>query len=112
MNADAQGLCETLAYVVMPDHVHWLFLLCRDTLSDIVRQVKSKSAIQINKLRGTEGRRVWQKGFHDHAVRADENLTEIARYIIENPLRAGLVHSIMEYPHWDLRLGSPSLHTL
>ncbi len=109
INAEAQGLCKTFAYVVMPDHVHWLFMLCRDSLSNAVRQVKSRSAIQINKLRETLGKRVWQKGFYDHALRNGEDLSGTARYIIENPLRAGLVHSLMEYPHWDFRLGSRPL---
>ena len=44
---------------------------------------------------------MWQAAFHDHALRKEENLHEIARYIVANPLRAGLVSSLAEYPHWD-----------
>jgi putative transposase len=47
------------------------------------------------------GRRIWQTGFHDHALRADEDVVRVARYIVANPLRAGLVSSPGEYPHWD-----------
>jgi hypothetical protein len=46
-------------------------------------------------------RPVWQKGLHDRAIRVDEDIVAIARYIIANPIRAGLVKSIQEYPHWD-----------
>jgi len=44
---------------------------------------------------------VWQRGFHDHAVRREENLRALARYIIANPLRAGLTRSPAEYSFWD-----------
>lgn len=45
--------------------------------------------------------RLWQPGFHDHAVRREESLEAIARYIVANPLRAGLVKKVGDYPLWD-----------
>jgi len=47
------------------------------------------------------GRRIWQDGFHDHALRQEEDLAEVARYIVANPLRAGLVERVGDYSHWD-----------
>jgi REP element-mobilizing transposase RayT len=44
---------------------------------------------------------VWQPGYHDHAVRQDEDLRAMARYVVANPVRAGLVKDIGDYPHWD-----------
>ena len=44
---------------------------------------------------------VWQRGFYDHAIRREENLRNVARYIVANPLRAGLVQQIGDYPLWD-----------
>ena len=86
---------ETLAFVVMPEHLHWLMRLSEgQDLSSVVRSVK---AIFSRRL----GCAIWQKGFYDHAIRRDADLRAIARYIIANPLRAGLVVSIGEYPHWD-----------
>jgi len=85
---------QTLAFVVMPDHVHWLLQLEEHgRLSEAVRLYKAKVSLSLQ--------RIWQRGFHDHAVRADEDLRGIARYIIANPLRAGLAKNIGEYPHWD-----------
>jgi hypothetical protein len=49
---------------------------------------------------GAEGP-VWQSGFHDRALRHDEDLLDAARYIVANPLRAGLVKSLRMYSHWD-----------
>jgi putative transposase len=83
-----------LGFVVMPDHLHWLLLLRRGELSDVVRRLKGRSARFI-------GHPLWQPNFYDHAIRADEDLRAIARYIVANPLRAGLVKCLGDYPHWD-----------
>ena len=77
----------------MPDHVHWLLILNGD-LSEAVRRYKSLVTHQV-------GARVWQRGFHDHGLRREEDLRRVARYIVANPLRAGLVDNILDYPYWD-----------
>ena len=93
--------CETLCFMIMPDHLHWLVRLHGSaTLSASVNRTKSRSARLINRLRATS-RPVWQKGFHDHALRRDEDLVVIARYIIANPVRAGLVRRVGDYSLWD-----------
>ena len=99
--ANAQADANTLAYVIMPDHLHWLMQLTgnRD-LSEMVHQIKSVSAHRINHRLENSGP-VWQRGFHDHAVRRDEDIRKLARYVIANPLRAGLVENIGDYPLWD-----------
>ena len=92
---------KTLAFVVMPDHVHWLLQLLDETsLSKVLQMVKSVSAHQLNHHLGRKGR-FWQSGFHDHALRKEEAVIDAARYIIANPLRAKLVNSVKNYPHWD-----------
>ena len=91
---ELRGSQQTLAYVVMPDHLHWLTQLQRGSISKLVGRVKSLSA-------RSAGRSIWQDGFHDHALRREEDVLGIARYIVANPLRAGLVRHIGEYPHWD-----------
>jgi len=92
---------ETLALTVMPDHVHWLIQLQeRTTLSKVLHSLKSVSAHQLNRQLGRKGR-FWQDGFHDHALRKEEAVIEAARYIVANPIRAGLVGSVGDYPHWD-----------
>ena len=86
---------QTLAFVVMPDHIHWLLQLSLDgNLSETVRLFKAKVS---NTLRQP----IWQRGFYDHALRDDEDILDAARYIIANPLRSGLAESAGEYPHWD-----------
>ena len=94
-------LLDSLAWVIMPDHLHWLFQLGeRETLSSTVKRFKARSALAIG--RHVElGAPVWQRGFHDHAIRRDEDLLVVARYIVANPLRAGLAEHIGDYPLWD-----------
>jgi REP element-mobilizing transposase RayT len=92
---------KTLAFIVMPDHVHWLIQLTDDVaLSRVLQTVKSTSARRLNRYLNRKGR-VWQDGFHDHAIRKEEDIKKAARYIIANPVRAGLVASVRDYSHWD-----------
>ena len=55
------SVAETLAFVVMPDHVHWLLrLLGTVSLGEAVRLFKAKVSLAL-------GHPVWQRGFRDHA---------------------------------------------
>ncbi len=95
------GHIKTLAFVLMPDHLHWLMQLKTDRpMSVAVNNLKSFSARRINQQRNRTGQ-VWQKGFYDRALRREDDVVVIARYIIANPLRAGLVRRIGDYPLWD-----------
>jgi putative transposase len=95
------GHAETLAYVVMPDHLHWLFSLgAVKDLSALLKSVKSYSAGRLTHPLGISGK-VWQSGFHDRALRKDDDIRDVARYVVANPLRAGIVAAIGAYPLWD-----------
>ena len=94
------GLLHSHAFVLMPDHLHWLFTLRCEELATVMQQFKSLSARAVNRRANAHGQ-LWQRGFHDHAVRHDESMIHTARYIIANPLRAKLVRRINDYPHWD-----------
>jgi len=100
---DQAGHTETLAFVVMPDHLHWLVRLTgnRD-LSSSVSVVKSYSSRRLNEAFDVNGP-VWQRGFYDHALRDERSLQDIARYIVANPIRAGLVSRFGDYPLWDAK---------
>lgn len=97
---DGLGFTETLAWVLMPDHLHWLLVLRKGTLSGALRSMKGGSARAINLMRDANTP-VWQRAYYDHALRDDEDLLAAARYIVANPLRAGLAPSIGLYAHWD-----------
>ena len=102
LNSDRQGFSSTYAFVVMPDHLHWLVQLeNKEPLSRVVQRVKSEVTRGLRQQETNIHNQVWQAGFHDHAMRNEESLIRAARYIVANPLRAGLCRSVREYPHWD-----------
>ncbi|NCF72560.1 MAG: transposase [Gammaproteobacteria bacterium] len=95
------GHVKSLAFVVMPDHLHWLFSLTGSrSLSESIKNVKAFSARRINEILRSKGA-IWQPAFYDRAIRREEDLEGVARYIVANPLRAGIVRTIKEYPLWD-----------
>jgi REP element-mobilizing transposase RayT len=95
-----------LTWVLMPDHFHALVALDEGSLSRAIGAMKGRVAVAVNRLRGVRGS-LWSRAFHDHALRHDDDMLEIARYIICNPLRASLVRSVREYPFWDAVWLSP-----
>ncbi len=98
--AEEDGKATSVAWVVMPDHFHWLIELHNGDLPKLMQATKSRSARAINKARGLH-ETLWQKGYFDRALRREEDLKAMARYIVGNPLRAGIVDHIGEYSLWD-----------
>ena len=99
--ADSAGWSRTFAFVVMPDHAHWLFALGQTKpMSQMIQSVKKYTSRQMAR-RGLASRPVWDAGYFDHAIRKHEDLVAVSRYIVANPLRAGLCREIGDYPHWD-----------
>jgi REP element-mobilizing transposase RayT len=95
------GDAGMLAWVLMPDHAHWLIQLGdREPLDRVVARLKSVSARSVNRVLGRKGP-LWSRAYHDHALRSDEDVKAIARYIIGNPVRAGLVEQVGDYPFWN-----------
>ena len=98
--AHEDGIVISKAWVVMPDHFHWLIALQDKTLSEVMCRVKSRSSLTINQ-RTQSSQRIWQKGYHDRAIRYEEDVKDIARYIIKNPIRAQLANRTGDYALWD-----------
>jgi putative transposase len=87
------------AHVVMPDHLHLLFDPGPSTLTEFMREFKSKSALALNGRRGTRGR-VWQARYFDFVCRRVRDFWEKTEHIRNNPVRAGLVKQ-MEDREWS-----------
>jgi putative transposase len=89
-----------LAWVLMPDHWHGLIELgAMETLSTCVQRLKANTARPFRTDQASC--RVWAPGFHDRALRSGDDLRTAARYVVSNPLRAGIVRNIGSYPYWD-----------
>ena len=85
------------AAVVMPNHVHLAGQLGGHSLSNVMHTLKSYTANRLASL-GVDAP-VWQPGYHDHALRDDEDYTVRIRYLIDNPVRTGLVERVEDYPY-------------
>lgn len=94
--------------IVMPDHVHLILTPLTDEirrrvfpLHEIMKAIKGASSHAINRrLRSHEA--IWQEESFDHVLRSSESLDAKIDYILQNPVRAGLVDVASEYP-WSWR---------
>jgi putative transposase len=85
-----------LAYCFMPDHVHFLYEAMREDadLLSCISDAKQRSGYA---FRRSNGNRLWQVGFYDHVLRDDDRVPVVIRYIVENPVRAGLATRLGDY---------------
>ena len=99
---------KLFCYCIMPDHLHLLISLNENyirregafrerTLQDWVSAFKRYTARTAGQR--FEIRPLWQSNFYDHVVRRGESLVEICSYILNNPVRRGMVSSWEEYPY-------------
>ena len=108
--ADARDNVDLDRFVIMPNHMHGLFVIT-DRIGDVLSQPVEmrhpnqsrgfpsgslgaivghyKAAVSRRAWSGLIGRnlRIWQRNYYDHIVRSEKSLHEIRRYIIENPAR-------------------------
>ena len=86
------------AYCFMRDHVH-LVVEGLDDRSDLRRWVKvakQRAAYVCRKQFGVMC--LWQEGYHERVLRSDETTGTVVRYVLNNPVRAGLVTRAEDYP--------------
>ncbi len=90
--------CLVFTYCLMPDHLHFLVSPGRDGISILkfTDQFKGK-ATNRSWTMGWRGK-LWQPRYYDHIVRAEEDLRAIAEYILNNPVRKGLVEQAADWP--------------
>jgi len=94
-------------YVLMPDHVHlfvriaekmqlsqWMKGLKRHLDKVLVKQGHTPPQVPNTKLQS-----FWQPGFFDHVLRSDESYQEKWIYVSENPIHAGLVERVEDWPY-------------
>ena len=95
------------SWCIMPDHLH-LLLQDRDVIG-FARVFKGRLTPEARRLE--HGRLLWQRSFYDHALREAESLGDVALYIWENPVRAGIIACASAYP-WSGSLAWPNWREL
>jgi len=94
-----------LSAVFMPDHLHLLLkgACTSSAFLPFMKLMRQRTAIFYRRLRGDS---LWQDGFFDRVLRPDDDTSAVARYMVLNPVRAGLVSKPEEHP---FTYGQPSV---
>jgi REP element-mobilizing transposase RayT len=92
-----QNGCIVPIYCFMPDHEH-LIITGTQNDSDIWKTITSYKQQTGFWMSVNQPTIRWQKDFYDHIIRKHEDLASQVRYILNNPVRKGLVSSWEEYP--------------
>jgi REP element-mobilizing transposase RayT len=111
-------LYQLIAYCIMPNHVHLLISLANQIvdendclidneelalsykpLCEIMRRIKGATSRYINLHLGLTGQPFWQKDSYDHYVRDAKSMENIWWYIVNNPVKAGLVLTFEDFPY-------------
>jgi putative transposase len=106
LRAASQEEFALIAYCFMPDHLHIIAegAAAHSDLKAFTRRAKQSSGYY---HAHRTGRRLWQRYGYEHVIREKEDLSAVVRYILENPVRAGLAAHPSDYPF----LGS-SIYTI
>ncbi len=95
--------CHVLAYCLMPNHVHLLLKPAQDiSLSKVMQGISLCYTQYINKKYDKSGR-LWESRYHSCIVDKENYLWTAARYIEQNPKRAGITGAEENYPYSSAR---------
>jgi REP element-mobilizing transposase RayT len=87
---------ELLAFCIMPNHVHMVFST-DNPLPVVMQSLKGYTSRQANQILNRKGK-FWQDESYDHVVRNEEELERILKYVVNNPVKAGLVYAPEQWP--------------
>jgi len=95
--ADQEGF-SVWAYCFVPDHAHLLVAGKHENadMRHFVALFKQKSGYRFKR---TYGVKLWAPNYHEHVLRNDEATMTVARYVIQNPVRKGIVEDCSSYPY-------------
>ena len=85
---EKMNMYEIDAFSIMPNHVH-ILIKQKDKLTKIMRFIKSKSAIKINKRLSKSGK-FWSRSYFDKLIRDEKHYNQVYEYILNNHIRVGL----------------------
>ena len=95
--AATENQFDIIAYCFMPDHLHLLVEGTADSsdCKQFIARLKQYSGYYYS---AAYHEKLWQRYGFEHVLRDDEITMVVAKYILENPIRAGLVERVEDYP--------------
>lgn len=90
---------ELTAWMIMPDHFHFVIDPLESDLSSIIKRIKLSFAYKYRNSKGLYRGKVWQSRFWDHIIRDENDLNRHLDYIHYNPVKHGLASNPFEWEH-------------
>ncbi len=89
------------AYCIMSNHVHLLLTIETETkaFATVMQSLKGFTARKANELLNRTGQSFWQPVSYDHVVRSNQEFDRIVAYILNNPVKAGLIENWADWPY-------------
>jgi putative transposase len=95
----AAGKFQLHDFVIMPDHLHLLITLPGDmTIEKAMQLIKGGFSYRLKREFGYQGE-VWQRGFSEVRIGDGQSFLQHREYIVQNPVKAGLVDIAEQYPY-------------
>ena len=97
---EEHGSYQLVCYCIMANHVHLVVSLADQgpLLAQTLQSIKSYTARLANQLLGREGQ-FWQRESYDHLVRDAAELKRVIAYVVNNPVKAGLIENWQDWPY-------------
>ncbi|MFN8413665.1 MAG: transposase [Anaerolineales bacterium] len=92
------------AWAILENHYHFIAQAPENalTLEKLIRQVHSKTAVELNKLDKTSGRKVWHN-YWDTCLTHETSYYARLHYVHLNPVKHKLTQNAEEYPFCSYR---------
>ena len=96
---------KLICYCFMPNHLHLLVggISEMSSLKKFIQVFKQKTAYHFKE---SKNEILWHRNYFDHTVRKEENISNICDYILNNPVRRGLVQDYRNYPYSYVNVGN------
>ena len=95
----AAGKFQLHGFVIMPDHLHLLMTLPGDiAIEKAMQLIKGGFSYRLKREFGYQGE-VWQRGFSEVRISDGQSFLRHREYIVQNPVKAGLVDTAEQYPY-------------
>ncbi len=100
---EKDGRYKLICYTIMSNHIHWIAYKFDRELFRILQSLKRHTSKECNRVLGRTGEQFWQYENYDRWIRHKEELFQKINYVVQNPVKAGLVKNWSEWPHTWIR---------
>ncbi|WP_409229357.1 transposase [Gudongella sp. SC589] len=90
------------AYCIMDNHAHMLIDENGTSISEIMKRICGSNGNKYNKIHGRMGH-LFQDRFKSECVETNAYFITVSRYILNNPVKSGLVESAIDYKWSSMR---------